>query len=81
LPEHKSRVTRFRQPGYLILETRGFPSPPCGGFGFSVQSMFAQYYEYVNNKLIKEMIKEKFREGKRKRLDTLIWLPQAQDFD
>jgi hypothetical protein len=23
----------FRQPGYLI-KTRGFPSPPLGGFGF-----------------------------------------------
>jgi hypothetical protein len=31
----KSRVTLFRQPGYLeLLKTRGFPSPAHTGFGF-----------------------------------------------
>jgi hypothetical protein len=33
LPAGKNQVTLSRQPGYL-LETRGFPSLPRGGFGF-----------------------------------------------
>jgi hypothetical protein len=33
--EEKNRAAFHRRPGYLNLsETRGFPSPPHGGFGF-----------------------------------------------
>jgi hypothetical protein len=32
-----------RQPGYLFkIKTRGFPSPPCGGFGF----LLAVYFKH-----------------------------------
>jgi hypothetical protein len=51
-----------RQPGHLIdIETRGFPFPSCGGFGFSWEYILNILYNYCQEiftyiKLFLEMV-------------------------
>jgi hypothetical protein len=40
-----------RQPGYPSIGTRGFPSPPCDGFGFILVLYITKaFYEKSTNK-------------------------------